>query len=323
MAENESRTELTEKIRKDMQNSGIPLEFHVLNVCSTKNTGRMPGLRYEFLGEQKELDLLAFFEEIALDRKNDPSFQHTSTDLIIECKKRLEKPWVFISSPSYSFSNMMFHLQYESEFDLYFASKQLNPLLPQIYPKLYRNYYADPTIRRCISYYEAFKDPKQPSDIYKAIDNVVSYMLYRRACRVERAEEFGTFSAFYLPIVVLDGKLFEASITQNTIDVSERQHIQLRTFHREDIYAIDVVTRDYFATFFQMVEALHNEIVSAIRRLNLPAEFTTRAWLKHKELIGSHENGLTAMMKAEDARARRRFKRFHKKSLNRSNEKSH
>jgi len=63
MPENELRVDLTEKIKSDILNSGIPLEFHVLNVCSTKNTGRMPGLRFEFLGQSRELDLLAFFEE--------------------------------------------------------------------------------------------------------------------------------------------------------------------------------------------------------------------------------------------------------------------
>ena len=35
--------------------------------------------------------------------------------------------------------------------------------------------------------------------------------------------------------------------------------------HAEEIYVIDIVTRDYFASFFQMVESLHVEIVSALR----------------------------------------------------------
>jgi hypothetical protein len=96
--------------------------------------------------------------------------------------------------------------------------------------------------------------------------------------------------------------------------VTERQHIQLRTFHREDIYAIDVVTRDYFATLFKMIEAFHNEIVSAIRRLKLPSEFTTKAWLRHKDLVKSNESGLIAMMRADDARARRREKRLRVKT---------
>ena len=62
--DNNNSANLPEKIKEDMRKSGFPLEFHVLNVCSTKNTGRMPGLRYEFQRE-RELDLLAFFEEIS------------------------------------------------------------------------------------------------------------------------------------------------------------------------------------------------------------------------------------------------------------------
>src|SRR5438046_132192 len=129
-----SEKELIEKIKKDMENSGFPLEFHVLNVCSTKNTGRMPSLRYEFQGQPRELDLLAFFEEITINRKKDATLQHTSTDLIVECKKRADKPWIFMSSPSYSFSNMLYHLRYTSDYNVYFASKQLPPLLAQIFP---------------------------------------------------------------------------------------------------------------------------------------------------------------------------------------------
>ena len=222
----------------------------------------------------------------------------------------------------------MFHLQYKSEYDLYFAKEQLHPLLPQIYPKLHLTYYADPSIPRCISYYEAFKGPEQPSDIYKAIDNVVSYMSFRRADRMKSATEFGTVSEFYLPIVVLDGKLFEASITLNAIEVNERQHIQLRTFHHKDIagtgvgsqqpYVIDVVTRDHFAALLRMVEALHNKIVSAIRGLRLSADFTAKAWLQRKELIRSYQSGLIEMMKAEDARAKRRLRTLHKKESSKS-----
>ena len=46
--DNNNSANLPEKIKEDMRKSGFPLEFHVLNVCSTKDTGRMPNLRYEF-----------------------------------------------------------------------------------------------------------------------------------------------------------------------------------------------------------------------------------------------------------------------------------
>jgi hypothetical protein len=84
----EAPAELVKNIESDIRKSGFPLEMYVLNVCSTKNTGRMPSVRYEYLDQLREIDLLAFFETIA------PA-HHTSTDLIIECKKSTEKPWVF------------------------------------------------------------------------------------------------------------------------------------------------------------------------------------------------------------------------------------
>ena len=306
-----SEKELIEKIKKDMENSGLPLEFHVLNVCSTKNTGRMPSLRYEFQGQPRELDLLAFFEEITINRKKDATLQHTSTDLIVECKKRADKPWIFMSSPSYSFSNMLYHLRYTSDYNVYFASKQLPPLLAQIFPMLPRNYYADASIPRCISYYEAFRDPKLPSDIYKSIDNIVSYLLYKRARRIKGQEEFGTFSEFYLPIIVLDGKLFEASISKDGIEVVARPHIQLRTFHREEIYVIDIVTRDHFAKLFKKIDVFHLELVSAIRRLKLPANFRAKAWSKLKQVLDTDYDGMIAMVKAEARRSQSRKRKVH------------
>lgn len=282
MPENHTTSELIEKIRTDLQNSGFPLELYVLNVCSTRNTGRMPSLRYQFRDKERELDLLAFFETI--ETKRNDTFQHTGTFLLIECKKRADKPWVFISSPSYSFPTLTYHLKYTSDFDIYFAMKHRPALFPQIFRRVDKNsYFADQTLPKCISYYEAFKDPKHPSDIYKSIDNVISYLLYRRERGLERREEFGTVSDFYLPVVVLEGKLFEASIGPNLIQVSERPHIQLRTFHLEQIYVIDVVTRDYFSQFFDKVEALHVEIVEAIRNLQFDPDFRTRAWLKREQ----------------------------------------
>jgi hypothetical protein len=279
---NTTSADLVERIKQDMQRSGFPLEFHVLNVCSTKNTGRMPGLRYEFLKQPRELDLLASFEEIALNRKEDANLQHTRTELIIECKKRADKPWVFMSSPWYSFTDVLYHLNYSSEYDVYFAKKELPPLLDQIARKLKGTHYTDSLIPKCISYYEAFKDPNQPSDIYKAIDNVVSYILWERGRRLESLQEFGTFSEFYFPIVVLDGKLFEATITHDKIEVNERPHIQLRTFHQDGIFIIDFVTREHFEKVFSTIEHFHRKVVSAIRSLHLPSEFRRAAWARHK-----------------------------------------
>ena len=85
--------ELVNKITNEIKRSGFPLEMHCLNVCSKKNTGRMPNIRYSYKGELKEIDLYAFFEEITPEAENP---QYTSTSIIVECKKS-KYPWVFFS----------------------------------------------------------------------------------------------------------------------------------------------------------------------------------------------------------------------------------
>jgi hypothetical protein len=296
-----STADLIKSIRNDILKSGFPLEVHVLNVCSTRNTGRMPGIRYEYLDQLREIDLLAFFETINVDRKKHTTFQHTITDLIIECKKSTDKPWVFFSSSSYAFENVASFLKYTSDFDLYFSQSKLPPLIAQVYPRIRRSHYADAALPRCVSYYEAFKGTSSPSEIYRAIDSVITYLCYRRGSRLKNREEFGVVSEFYLPIIVLDGRLFEASLDNPEIEVRERSHLQLRTFHRNHLYIIDIVTKDHFQEFFLGVEAFHEEVCDAIKRLNFSPVFegAVRQKAVHDRKALDDPEGLIAMSMAD------------------------
>jgi hypothetical protein len=296
--------ELLKKIEEDIRKSGFPLEVRVLNVCSTKNTGRMPNVKYEYLGELREIDLLTFFETQKLKSKR-TTLQHTWTDLIIECKKSTSKPWVFFSTPSYAFENVAGFLKYASAFDSYFSKTGRPSLLAQIYPHIRTSYYADPAVPRCISYYEAFRGTS-PSEIYRAIDSVITYLSHRRETREARHEEFGVFSEFYLPIVVLDGYLFEASVGLSEIEVQERSHLQLRTFHRGDIYIIDIVTVDHFQQFVDEIAGFHQELVSAIAKVRFPPHYRAAALAKVNEWVRTAQKMDAIVMAMEDAKRRTR-----------------
>jgi len=296
--------ELLKNIEEDIRKSGFPLEVRVLNVCSTKNTGRMPNVKYEYLGELREIDLLAFFETQKLESKR-TTLQHTWTDLIIECKKSSSKPWVFFSTPSYAFENVAILLKYTSAFDSYFLRTGRPSLLAQIYPHIRASHYADPSVPRCINYYEAFRGTS-PSEIYRAIDSVITCLSHRRETREARHEKFGVFSEFYLPIIVLDGYLFEASVGLSEIKVQERSHLQLRTFHREDIYIIDIVTVDRFQQFFDEIAGFHEELVSAIGTLRFPAQYRAAALAKVNEWVRTAEKMDAIVMAKADAKRRTR-----------------
>ena len=84
--------EIVSRITNEIKRSGFPLEIFCLNISSKKNTGRMPNIRYQCEEGVKEIDLYAFFEEINLTPKKGDNPQHTSTALVVECKKS-KYPW--------------------------------------------------------------------------------------------------------------------------------------------------------------------------------------------------------------------------------------
>ena len=259
----EPQSELKEKIRKEIENSGFPLELYVLGICSTKNTGRLPNTRYIHENKLRELDLRAFFENIEVDsRKN---LQHTVTSMIIECKKSKDRPWVFFSSHDYQSPDVLSFIKYNSEFDNYFAKTRNYLLLGQIFKNLKKNHYCDKNIPRCIAYSEAFKNERStPSQIYDAVDSVLSYTRHAQSQRNDDLEEYGTYTEFYFPVI-------------------ERKHLQLRTDYDDGIFIIDVVVKDYFEQFFQIIEDDHKEFVKAIDKIKFPIPYKKMLKIKMRE----------------------------------------
>lgn len=213
-----------------------------------------------------------------------------------------------LSTAAYSFDNVACFLKYTSEFDLYFRKHGLVPLLAQIYPGLQIGHYSDPNVPRCASYYEAFRSTSATSEIYKAIDSVITYLDYRRASRIKRLGEFGTFSEFYLPVIVVDGSLFETTVELDKVRVRARPHLQLRTFHQGDIYIIDIVSKKHFKQFFDQISDFHNELSRCIGSLSFPKEFRDAVQAKQKELQQSPDTaGELAMAFARRGRKRRKL----------------
>jgi len=262
---------LVEKIKKNIQKSGFPTELYVLDVCSTKNTGRMPNIRYVYQGEEREIDLLAFFEEINPNPRGNANPQYTTTNMVVECKKAESKPWVFFSTSSFQRSGSLVHRTcYVSDFDLFFVHKGKHSLLGQIFKYLKENHYADMKIPTCISYCEAFKNPSSPSEIYKAVDSVLSFTSCEVGRRLKECEEVGFRTNFYYPIVVLEGDMVEAKVDRGNLLVEERDHIQLRVTYDHNLFVVDVVRKDHFDDFFELIQKDHNEFVSSIGRINFP-----------------------------------------------------
>ncbi|UCC90460.1 MAG: hypothetical protein JSW24_04845 [Dehalococcoidia bacterium] len=268
---------MKDKIKGEIKKSGFPLELYVLNICSKKNTGRMPNIHYVYEGKLREIDLYAFFEEINLHPKKGENLQHTSTSMIVACKKSEERPWVFFSSSMHQSEDVFYFTKYVSEFDSYLKQEGKYPLPGQIYKDLEKNHYMDKTISKCITYSEAFKkDRSSPSQIYEAIESVLNFLRYRRELYLRHLKKLGCFTEFFFPVIVLDGLLFEARLEGEEVNLVEKDHIQLRTDYAEEIFIIDVVRKGNFKNFFQSIEKDHLSFVKAINKLRCPKDYKTR-----------------------------------------------
>jgi hypothetical protein len=85
-------------------------------------------------------------------------------------------------------------------------------------------------------------------------------------------------------VIVLDGLLFEAHLDGSEIKLKPQSHLQVRAMSEADVYIVDVVTKDYFKTFFDEIEKFHDELTSLISRLDLPEDYAagaTKAWRDH------------------------------------------
>lgn len=279
--------EVVSKITNEIKQSGFPLEIYCLNICSKKNTGRMPNIRYTYEGNLREIDLYAFFEEINLHPRKGENHQYTSTSIVVECKKS-KYPWVFFSSSLYGFEDIFPFAKYYSDFDLYFARIKKPNLRAQIYKNLRVNHYKyNKGIPYCLSYFEAFRKPDAPSEIYKAIESVLSFLNFRiesRKSRIIRYGRRGDFTEFLYPVVVVEGNLFEAQIEGDEIHVTKRDHIHLRTDYKDNIYFVDVVTKENFENFFNMIENDHYDFVESINRINFAQDFQSSS-KRHKRKI--------------------------------------
>jgi hypothetical protein len=179
---NDTKHSLKEQIESEIRLSGFPLEMYALNVCSQWKTGRQPSVRYDFNGKVNKIDLLVHFGNLPNSRaKSLQGLQNTTTTLVIECKKSSNRPWVFFSSPLYSFSDLSSLVRFDTRLEPFLIASGREKLQERILKGLSAGHFGDSQIPRCVAYYEACGKKDQPSAIYKAIDSVMNYIEYRRS----------------------------------------------------------------------------------------------------------------------------------------------
>ena len=286
-----------ERIKKDILESGLPLEVEISETLKQNEwTVRNQSYYLDYEEEKgRSIDILAVKR---FKTRNSQIFDEVEIDLVIECKKSM-KPWVFHTvgknEDRYLRAGKIKELGL-IPFGLY-VKPWLNPkidrsIIPEKIDKSYLTLFFEQITRLCnISHYlnqnynqigiipyVAFTKKGEDDgrdDLFKAKNQVIKATIFQSDCANAIIKMHNEYSiGFIYPIIVLDGKLYQYRRSGN-LDVVPIQYILYRThYHKfqkqratdvlpeakqflaktEDHYLIDVVKKDFFPNYLQIVE---------------------------------------------------------------------
>jgi len=257
--------DLEERIIKDMQKTGFPLEIAAGTLFSEKGWKVSHQVLFYDEDERKsrKIDFLAH-RAVA---KSFRSFKGLLYDIVVECKKS-DKPWIFYTPQSPS-------LREERNFSTLLYLKILSK--PKMSPKqitsmLAHNHYIakEPTDRIAQASYIAFISEEGKDQIFTAVNQVPKALRYFMHVG-ESTIGFDVIRnalVVYYPVVVFDGKMYECILEEGKPQLKEANYVKYHTSFfgvtREsdnekasEGFLIDFVTKDFLPTY---IEWLNEEI---------------------------------------------------------------
>ena len=242
---------LNEKILEDIEKTGFVTELETVSKFLKRGwtVDHSPTFEDFDFKISREIDLIARKNIFDWDSKAWPSIT-----LVIEVKKDTKRPWVIFSSPQDNFPNdhlgwNLLHVaqNYKSK-NIIDSDSSLKPINifentvldePDFF-KLPRNFGR--------AFHEAFKPPQEKSKIYESLLTVskATWYSYRRLIdnqlksyrkATEWKHENSTYLDIFIPIVLLDGQLFEVKLSaEGEKDLTEVDYIPVSFIYSSPNY---------------------------------------------------------------------------------------
>jgi len=253
------KDELPGKIAKWLKVQGYPLEMTVAAALRKDNFYTNQGFYYSDpeTNTSREIDIIA--------TKTD-AFGLFQVEFVVECKSSLDKPWVLFTSDSNELGKNIFQ-NYAMLSNL--ADKKLrHKLFTGVTDKNKENDKASilslPWLKQQSQAYgvaAAFSSGSSDDPAYKAIMSALKAALYLNRSQ----EENNPYSLrFVFPIVVLDGRLFEAFLSSDgkTVirEVKEGFVSYFKTIAGFPCCAVHLITADKLTSFCREAMEAANQI---------------------------------------------------------------
>ncbi|HEY8767822.1 MAG TPA: hypothetical protein VIP09_11270 [Dehalococcoidia bacterium] len=254
---------LESKIVAHLLKTGYPLELDVASILEERGWIVTSNTPFFDVDEEKhrECDICAVrVRRVTLqDETAEPSFANLGHGLVsvlaIECKKS-EKPWVFFTRTAGNASHNQ--IRYVSKISnlVTFVDTPQTVLSPGV---MARHLWYFPLATRSRNFTEAFKSDSQTSQIWTALNQVVKALRHFQAQYDQPYMRHLT--TFLVPVIVLDGVMFEATLRKGDISLQRSNHVAVEfdIVSRPDPLVaqqvlVDVITRDYLLDYIEKVD---------------------------------------------------------------------
>jgi hypothetical protein len=269
----EKNEKIQEYIKKEILQSGFPLEIKIATILDKNGWKIIPHLIYpndSKTGQYQEIDVHA-----TKPMRN--YVDNIQNVLVIECKKQESKPWVFfeqdlpnkevftinVSPEDVNYlwiENNFFHQHH------YFNNNPCSYHLPCFIKRHNKGGEKKDNAD------EREEAEKSSGDVtLKAINQVLDGLIFSMKMEIERFQQLAQKRiSFLYPVIVFDGRLFSAKLLPNgEIETKERESLQLKVSRalketlilpyskdREAVmsvksYIIDIVHKDHFEEYIK------------------------------------------------------------------------
>ncbi|RDY60144.1 hypothetical protein [Flagellimonas nanhaiensis] len=222
---------LKEKIIADIRKTGFIKELEVGSILRKNGWSTNHSDHYEDkdLSKSREIDIIA--TKVKNDSEN---HLHLEFSLVIDVKKMNKKPWVIFSVDKDTSLTQGWRIQHSgyNYMRKYGDKKQYRAGIFSTEVD-YKNFKKNVS-KYGIAFHEAFKSPSETSKIYESLISVC-----KATWHMNNRYDFGKLDDFdpeestelyiYIPLVVLDGYLYEAILNNNgEIELNEKELIQIK-----------------------------------------------------------------------------------------------
>jgi hypothetical protein len=278
-------TDEIEFIKSALKKKGYPLENYVQALLVGKNWHVQPNAYFldKDTNKGRELDIKAYYEAFASN-----SWSGFILNLLIQCKKLPGNAWVFFSVPRQSALYTRI-----SKYDLTEFLK-LGKL--EIYDK--KGTHFDKSEVLATNYCEIITDKersnKRDDNIWECVMTLIKatsqelekehadfkqYLEQDLGSSDEFVEDPSELVSIFYPLIVFDGKMYEAIFSNDEITLEKREYVQLFVDYQSGRYkgefCIDVITKERFSDYLKDVQ--DDLIVFDKRRVEKSKEYEKNA----------------------------------------------